>query len=362
MPKATITVNADTSNSATTLDFTVDTAATELSEEAGTLPAKLAEVSKEDKATSPATGEKNMGEKAKGIITLTNCASGGAKTIPSGTAFSAGSYTFVTTEEVDLGPAVIIGNCRSADFPNLTTPGAIEDVAVVATSAGEAYNLAARAYQSSVNGVSAYGSDMTGGSTKIVKIVSADDIQKAKDQLKGAATADATKELQSKLQEQNLQALPETLTTSEAAVKVSTAVDAEATEVTVTQTVTYRMLGVQNEQLATLLNAKIKAAFEDNAQKNIRSNGLDKATYSLKQKVSDTKQVISLQTIAVLGTTFDTDTIKKDVVGKKRDEIEKMLETRDGVKSVSVEYSPFWITTTPKSVNKISIVVNEVSE
>jgi hypothetical protein len=40
MPKATITVNADTSNSATTLDFTVDTAATELSEEAGTLPAK----------------------------------------------------------------------------------------------------------------------------------------------------------------------------------------------------------------------------------------------------------------------------------------------------------------------------------
>jgi hypothetical protein len=362
MPKATITVNADTSNSATTLDFTVDTAATELSEEAGTLPAKLAEVSKEDKATSPATGEKNMGEKAKGIITLTNCASGGAKTIPSGTAFSAGSYTFVTTEEVDLGPAVIIGNCRSADFPNLTTPGAIEDVAVVATSAGEAYNLAARAYQSSVNGVSAYGSDMTGGSTKIVKIVSADDIQKAKDQLKGAATADATKELQSKLQEQNLQALPETLTTSEAAVKVSTAVDAEATEVTVTQTVTYRMLGVQNEQLATLLNAKIKAAFEDNAQKNIRSNGLDKATYSLKQKVSDTKQVISLQTIAVLGATFDTDTIKKDVVGKKRGEIEKMLETRDGVKSVSVEYSPFWITTTPKSVNKISIVVNEVSE
>lgn len=360
MPKATVTINTDTSTSQVSLDITADTATTELKEADGILPAKLMEITKEDKATSPASGEKNAGEKATGIITLTNCASGGAKTIPAGTGFSAGSYTFVTTEEVDLGPAVIIGSCRSADFPDLTTPGAVEDVTVVAVNAGEAYNLAARAYQSSVNGVTAYGSDMTGGSTKIVKTITADDIQKAKDQLKGAATADATKELQTKLQDQQLQPLPETLTTTEPSVKVSAAVDSEATEVVATQTVTYKMLGVKGDQLAELLNAKIKSAFKEGSQKNIRSNGLDKATYSLKQKVSETKQVVSVQSVAVLGATFDTDTIKKDVVGKKRGDIEKMLETRDGVKSVSVEYSPFWITTTPKSVNKITIVVNEV--
>ncbi len=360
MPKATITVNADTSNSQVNMDVVLDTSATSVDEKSGVLPAKVAEITKEDKATAPATGEKNVGEKATGVVTLTNCASGGAKTIPAGTAFSAGSYTFVTTADVDLGPAVIVGTCRSADFPNLTTPGAVEDVAVVATNPGEGYNLAARSYQSSVNGVSAYGSDMSGGSTKVVKIVSADDIQKAKDQLKSTATADASKELKTKLQEQQLQAFQETLTNTEPAVKVSVAADTEASEVVVTQTVTYKMLGVQAEQLASLLNAKIKASFGDNSQKNIRSNGLDKAIYTLKQKESDTKQSVSIQAIAILGASFDMEAIKKDVVGKKRGEIEKMLESRDGVRSVGVEYSPFWITTTPKSVSKITVVVNEV--
>ncbi len=359
LPKATVTINADTSNSQVSLDVTADSDATEVNEEEGILPAKIVEIVKEDKATSPATGEKNVGEKATGTITLTNCRKSDAGvTVPAGSGFSSGSQTFVTTETVELAPAVYAGNnCISDDFPAY---GAVKDVTVIAALSGEVYNLTARSYTSSSSGVSAYGSDMTGGTTKLIKVVSADDIQKAKDQLKGAATADATKELQDKLQEQQLQALPETLVSTEPAVKVSAAVDTEASEVVATQKVTYKMLGIKNEELAELLNARITATFKDGVEKNIRSNGLDKATYALKQKMSDSKQVISLQTIAILGATFDAESIKKDVVGKKRGEIEKMLESREGVKSVSVEYSPFWITTTPKSVSKLNIVINEV--
>ncbi|MDO8265499.1 MAG: hypothetical protein Q7T41_00985, partial [Candidatus Saccharibacteria bacterium] len=56
---------------------------------------------------------------------------------------------------------------------------------------------------------------------------------------------------------------------------------------------------------------------------------------------------------------FDENAIKKEIVGKKRGDIEKIIEAKDGVGSVSVEYSPGWITTTPKSEKKITIKVIE---
>lgn len=358
MPKATITINTDTSSQTVTMDFIAKTDATELDAKIGVIPAKKSEVSKEDKVTVATTGEKNVGEKATGIVTLTNCKTGtSGVTIPAGTGFSSGNLTFVTTEAIELGPAVIIGVCRSADFPDF---GAVKDVAVAAANSGEEYNIAAKSLTSSVSGVSAYGSAMVGGTNKVVKVVSETDLTKAREQLKGTATADATTELKAKLSEQKLQALLETLEQTEPVIKNSSAVNAEATEVTVTQTVKYSMLGVASSDIGAVLDARIEESLKDSPDKNVRSNGLDKAVYRLATKISADNQTITIQAIAILGPEFDEAIIRKEIVGKKRGEIEKMLESRDGVKSVGVEYSPFWITTTPKKESKITIVINEL--
>lgn len=360
MPKAVVAINADTENRQVTLDLSVDATVEETDANAGVVSAELMELLKENKSTVEATGEKNTGEKATGTVTLTNCRkSDEGITVPAGTGFSAGSQTFVTAVTVELGPAVYVGNnCISDDFPAF---GAIKDVAVVASQSGEAYNLAAQSFQSSVSGVTAYGSAMTGGTTNLIKVVSAADIQKAKDQLQGTATADATSELKAKHETEGRKAMVETLVQTEPILKSSKEVDAEASEVTVTQTVTYKMLGVASEDLAKVLDAAIEKTFVDGATKTIRSNGLDKTTYILKEKKAENKQVFTMQTVAVLGAIFDESAIKNEVVGKKRGDIEKLLESRDGVRSVSVEYSPFWVTTTPKKADKITVVVNEVS-
>jgi hypothetical protein len=354
LPKATITINTDTSSQPVTMNFIARADITDINLETGELPAKKAEISKEDKVTVPATGQKNVGEKASGTMTITNCnVDDESVTVPAGTAFSNGGLSFSTTEEVTVSASNFTGGgiCKK-------DKSAVVDV--LANESGSKFNLTARTYTTSNGDLSGSGSSMSGGTDAVVKVVSDEDVNKAKEQLKGIATATAITELNQNLTSQQLQALPETLEESAPAVKSSIAVGAEASEFTVTQTVKYSMLGISSSDLGTLLDNRIAKSLEGQTDKNVRSNGLGTAVYRLATKASADNQTITLDTIAVLGPEFDENAIRNEVAGKKRGDIEKMLESREGVRSVGVEYSPFWITTTPKSADKIKIIVNEV--
>ena len=354
LPKANITINTDTSSQPVTMDFIARADITEINLETGELPAKKAEISKEDKVTVPATGEKNVGEKASGTMTITNCnVDDESVSVPAGTAFSTGGLSFTITEAVTIAVSNFTGGgvCKKDKSAA---------VGVVATDSGSKFNLSARTYTTTNNDLSGSGSNMSGGTDTVVKVVSDSDINKAKEQLKGIATASAITELNQNLTAQQLQALPETLEETAPVVKTSKAVGSEASDVTVTQTVKYSMLGVSSSDLGSLLDNRIAKSIEGQADKNIRGNGLGSAVYRLATKTSADNQTVTLDTIAVLGPEFDENVIRNEVAGKKRGDIEKMLESREGVRSVSVEYSPFWITTTPKSANKIKIIINEV--
>ncbi len=358
LPKATVTIDTDTQRLDITTDFRADTSQDSIDLEEAILPATLVEYESEDSATVEATGEKDVGEEATGTLTLTNCRQGAAGvTIPEGTGFSADGKTFSTNSAVELGPAVFVGDdCISADFPAF---GAVADVGVTANEPGEDYNIAAQSYNSPTSGVSAFGSEMTGGTSKVVTVVSSDDIKKAEDQLSGAATAEALTRLRANLQEQNKQSLDETLEESDTKTTYSAASGDEADEVTVRQTVVYSLLGVSNDDLNSLLNKTIEDQIND-PTRNIRDNGLSGAVYQGIDAKNESDQTLRLQTVATIGQIFDEEAIKQDVAGKRRGEIEALLGARDGVRDVNVEYSPFWVTTTPKSADKITIVINEV--
>jgi hypothetical protein len=356
MPKATITINADTSNSQVSFPFTVDTSAKSVDESKSILPAIKEEITKENKVTVEATGQKDIGEKATGTITMTARICGSIatpKTVPSGTGVSAGSVNFVTENEVSFTLNSLSGSCLVFS--------ANQDADIVAVASGESSNVpSGTAFTiSGRSDISASG-ETSGGTSNIVKIVAEADIQKAKEQLQGVAKADASNELKERLSSQQKYPLLETVNESEPVFRTSKEVNAEATEVTVTQTVTYSLLGVSANELAQLLEGKINESFTDGQARNIRDNGLEKATYSITQKTSNEIQTLNLQTVATIGPSFDQEAIKKEVAGKKRGDIEKLLESREGVRSVSVEYSPLWITTTTKNPQKIIIAINEV--
>ena len=358
LPEATITIEAVTRRVDVTANFTASVDQDEFSLEDAIVPAILVETTKQDTATVPATGEKDNGKRASGTITLVNCRQGSASvTIPAGTGFSADDKTFSINESVELGPAVYVGNnCISEDFPAF---GAVADAGATANEAGESYNISAQSYQSPANGISAEGSDMTGGTTDLVKVVSEDDIETASEQLSGFSTSEAVADLTELLSDEGKLALSETLRESDAITKNSKEIGAEATEVTVTKTVTYSMLGADEEDIVTLLNDKISENLEDSTQ-NVRDSGIDEAILQIISAENDGQQTIELKTVATIGQLFDAELIKTESAGKKRGEIESSLESRDGVRSVRVDYSPMWITTTPNNAEKISIQINEV--
>ena len=158
------------------------------------IPAKVEELRKTDTEKVVATGEKNLGDKATGSLTLINCIDDGKKhTIPAGTSFSRDNKVFATTEVVELGKALYsVGKCD-------TDNSGSADVKVAATEGGSSYNIAAGNYNSSIAGINAYGSAMTGGTDKIVKVVSAKDVEDGKQKIIQRNTTSATEELELKI-------------------------------------------------------------------------------------------------------------------------------------------------------------------
>ncbi len=353
-PKATVTINTDVSTSAVDAKIVAKVGSATFDLEQNIIPAQLVQVEKQDTATVPATGKKNVGQKAIGTMTLTNCINDGEdKIIPAGTTFSSGSFNFVTTEQVTIPFAIYAGKtCKSSEF------GRQKDVGVIASQSGSDYNIAARSYTSSISGIQAYGSDMSGGTNDYITVVSAEDVDNAKKQLSGVSKTAALEDMKKQLTELGLKSIDETITEGKPEESVTPAVDKEAKEVKVTVAINYSLIGVSEEQLVSILDNEISKNLVDKKQ-NVRSNGLDKLVFRVLEKPSEAETVLNIQTIATVGPEIDVEQIKRDVVGKKRGDIEKQIESLSGVRSVSVEYSPVWITTTPKSVDKIEVIISE---
>jgi hypothetical protein len=352
LPKATVTIKTDTVSVASNLSMKASTTAKAADEQTLTVPAEQREVKKTDTQKTPATGKKDVGTKAAGGVTFstqTNCISP-VQNVPAGTGVSAGDLTFVTQAGASFSPTGIEGGkC-------IFTSG---EVNVVAQSAGDKYNLSPRAYTvAGFSGVSAEGTAMTGGTSKILSIVSQQDIEGAKQKILEAFNVGAKEEVTKQLKDSGFLPLTDTFKASDPLVTSSPNVDAEASEVTVTVVVRYTMTGAKQDELKKLLQADIKKRIDTSKQK-ILDDGLDKAIIKVTDKKNNGDTSFTLQAEGSAGVQQDASAIKREVAGKKRGEIKAMLQSRPGVKDVAVSYSPRWVTTTPKSTDKITVVFQQ---
>lgn len=351
LPKATVTLKTDTSSIDTKLNLIADPAAQRLDEESGIIPAVSKEFRKTDTEKVAATGEKDKGTKASGAVTL-SVACGDVDdfpmTIPAGTGVSSGNLTFVTAESISLTSPGGGGGCEFRGTGDVT-----------AERAGDQYNLTSGktftvAGYSSVSGVN--NDSMSGGTSKIVNIVTQGDVDKAKDAIAKRAGTEAPDDLKEDIRKEGYRPIEQTLDTSQPTVTSTPAVGAEASEVTITSTTVFTMLGVKEDDLNKLIEESAKKEIDPSKQV-IRDNGLDNANISVEQKGQGGQMTLSLQTIVTAGPDLDEEELKKEVVGKKRGDIQNLLKSRPGVNSVEVDYSPFWVQSTPKSTNKIDIVI-----
>lgn len=346
LPKATITIQTNTESVDASFDFTASPAAENVDESAFVVPAKLVTEKVEETTTAAATGQKDLGTKASGNMTFSipcSAVSGSPPTVPAGTGVSANGLTFVTQSASALTTPNFSGGCT---FTGTTT--------VQAQNNGDQYNLGPANYSvSGFSSVTGRGSQMSGGTTKIAKVVTAQDVETAKAKI--AAKDDAIKQkLQQQLEASDLFVVQSSFKKANESTTPSPGVDQEASEVSVKYSADFSMVGVNREDLKKLVEASLKDKI-DTERQQVQEDGLDQATFTLKTSADNGDTVLTVATKTEVGPDIDTEALKQQVAGKKSGETENIVRALPSVKSVEVDYSPFWVSRTPKAAKKITI-------
>ena len=354
LPKAKIVIKSDSISVNTDVPFTANTAFTSFDADAGKVPATKKDVSKTDSTKVPATGQKNIGDKATGTVTLKNCAKvDGAFTIPAGTVLTTGASSFSVNETTLLPSSTFSGT------NTCTTAG--KTVNVTSTAAGDQYNISggrtfAVSGVASITGIDS--SAMSGGTNKLVSVVSDQDVETAKQKISDKSKDSATTDLKKQFSNDDLFLIPESITSSAANVTATPKVGEEASEVTVSSTTVYTGLGVKESYLNTLVENSAKKQI-DTTKQSISDNGLSKAIFRLEDKKSATDQRFRVQSTVSTGTQIDQEALKKEIAGKKKGDVQDLIGKLPGVKDVTVSYSPFWVYKTPSNPSKITITIEQ---
>lgn len=341
-PKAKITIESDTETLTPTINFTADKAASTINKTDNIVPASFAEKTQSIEQKGTATGQKDVSAKASGTVTFSKpCGPENPPTIPSGTSVSAEGLTFVTQSSVTLSP-VISNGCKFQGSAK-----------VLAQNKGEQYNIEATTYTlSGFSGVTTSGSAMTGGSSKTVKVVSQQDIDTTKQKV-DESSASVKDQLKQQLEQNGYFAIIDSFETTKDTTQVTPALDQEATEFTIKGERVYTMVGVKKDDLKQLVAQSVAKEQQGDAQQ-ITNDGIDNAVYRVLERKPSTVK-FTMQPTVTTGANIQSEAIKKDIAGKKKGDTENAIKAISGVKSVEVKYSPFWVTKTPKNVNKITI-------
>lgn len=347
-PRATIVVGAKTSDSSVNSKVVVgDKLMTDLTKNT----IKATKVTKSDKKTVDfgASGSKNAGEKATGTVSLRN-ESPEAVTVPAGTVLTSSGLNFITTSTVTVPAATLSFSCK----PNNLCQGTAT-VSVAAAEGGAKYNTASGSMTGAPTGVTANLQNPTsGGTDKIVKVVTAADVQKARDTL-GEGDNKAA-EAQLKTQLKNATFIEGSYRVDYTDVKSTPEVggESESGNAVLSATIVHGAYGLSDNELSTFLDAFLKKQLAKTTNQRVYENGQDTAKF---QDVTNTADGVDLTVVATakIGPKLDEAAIKAQSLGRKTGEIQESLQLVQGIEQVEVKYFPFWVSSVPGDEKKVNV-------
>jgi hypothetical protein len=341
-PAATVVITASTTPTPVSSSITLGgTAATDF--EKGLISSASQQIQKDEVVEFEATGQRDTGQKATGTVRFSTGSFAGLGTIPAGTRLtSSGGSVFITDQAVTLSYQ---GGTSSSGTTSVTAEGS-----------GERYNGASGSLSGSPANVNAnFVGSSSGGTTNVVKVVSADDIERAQGQLVGATTDAQKDELKKKFVNGEI-VIDSSFAVDRGAVVSDPAVNAAAPDGKARLTIptTYSIQAVSKNDLDTYLRKNLESNLDDNDAQKVYSTGADNATISNFRKEGET-MVASVNANGSVGPVIDENNIKEQVKGKRYGEVQESLESINGIKSVDVQFSYFWVRTVPGNTDKITI-------
>jgi len=352
LPSASVVVKTDSQAVDANVNLVLLPSSATLDAANAKVPSQTQKVQKTNTQQQAASGQQNNGQKATGTITMAAGACTGSQpaAVATGTGVTANGLTFITQNSAAFGPVVDHGKC---------TWQSTQTVPVIAQNGGANYNIGSSNFtvagRSDVSASSS--SAMSGGTDDIQKIVQQSDIDNAKSKLDSQDTSSIKTQLQNQLSAAGYMPITATFTAGSPNVTTSANVGDAADNVTVTEVITYTMLGVKQTDLQKVVAAAIQGKI-DTSKQSILDYGLDTASYGT-PTVSDSSTAISMQTSAIVGSALKTDALAAQIAGKKTGDAQAIIKSNPGVTNVTVHYSPFWVSSMPSNQGKITITIDK---
>jgi hypothetical protein len=365
LPKATISLATNSSDIATKANVTLDPTATALDLSTDTVPAVIASKQQTANQQVSTTGQKNNGTKAQGTVTMSSQVCGSAvatssspDSVPAGTGVSSGGQTFITQEETTFPDSGTFKNgCVTYQADNSTD--------VTAQSAGAAYNIAPGTFTvADRSDVTAKSSDaFSGGTDNIVKIVTQADIDNATQKINSAATSSTSlkSDLTTTLEGKGYFAITSSLNAGTPTITTSANVGDQADTVTVTEATTYTMYGARQADLTKIITTNVTSQINPSEQQ-ILKDGSDTAKYQITSPVSSGSLQLTMTATSLAGPDIQTDKLAAQLAGKKTGDVDTIVKAIPGVTDVDVKYSPFWVSSVPKKLSRVTIVVEKAAQ
>ena len=362
--------------------------------EDGTFYVESKSIEKKAETEYEATGELDKGQKATGTIQLT-IPSGtkascdkmkGGISVNAGSIFIFGEVAFKATDGVSLSAGDLdeyVGGVSNCTVNKNITLGT---VSVEAVENGDKYNIAATTSGWSLNSDAWYAkslsfssSEMTGGTSEIAKVVSKEDIERAKSSLTLPSDKEVLSEFNNEFGSEYL-IIQSSLETGEVKYTPTPDVEGEIENGKKAKLVAekkYTVYAVKRSDINEYICKKALEDLGDNTQ-TIYSSGVtgfqkkltesdDVSANSEKDSVffesfkrGDASITAKLKSTVLVAPEVNEAMVLEKALGNKKHDVYTALSSINGVQSVEVQISPSFSSKVPKDENRVKVTIELV--
>lgn len=354
----TVAVRTTSNNFSENITFTKDQNA--INSKKGVFMLEEQKYEKKSSTEFVATGKKDVGDKASGELTVfaifdLDAGKPVSTTIPAGSGFSYAGMNFSTNSGLTISwDGDNLKQCEGSRKKGCVRSGKVR---VTATAPGEKYNIGRHSqneWSSSLGGVGAYNNDpFSGGTSKMVTIVQQSDIDKAKEKLTSEGKSAGKKKLFKKIPK-NLVAIESTLKHT-----VGDPVSTPALGEQVADGSKVKLESTTSFTVFTVDKAHIEEFIKFKSSKKLAP---DQKNYSIGEPFFERFTEGNPATAKLKATTQSGPKVtEKEVLekslGRKNGEVQSLIKSINGVSTVSIKPSFFWVRSVPNDANRVKVEI-----
>ena len=337
-------------------------------------------IEKTASADFEATGEVDKGTKASGTLTVKRTSpvsivgnGRDAIPIPVGTKFTYNGLTYVSTAASTL--RAVDGKDFDTDTCKVSTSlvatcdlskDVTTTVKIEAIENGDKYNMGAvnSGWTASISGATPTSSAaISGGTSKIVKIVSEDDLAAAEENLDITGESDAKKELIDENSDDAI-VIKSSFNIENGQLSSSPALGEEVngdTKPKVTKKTTYKVYTVSRDAVSQYIEKTVEEGLGDDTR-TVYATGAGKdeekvIAFFESYKNNNGEYTAKLKSTVKIGPRVTPEMISEKILGQKVGQVRTMLTSINGVADVEINRSYFWVTKIPSDINKVEIEI-----